>query len=245
MIGGTEVGEIGNEELAQIVETLERCVTPARRDRIRDVLAARTRDVILVLEHLRNPHNGAAVFRTAEAFGFFEVHVVPAEGPLDVSPRVSSGSHKWLEVHTHSVIDDAYGELEARGYRIYASSLHGDAIPLSELDVRTPIALVLGNERDGLSTAAVESAHGRFRIPMWGFVESFNISVAAAVCSYDVATRRRQLGLAPKLRDRDRAELHAVYLAKAMDSARAILARAGLPYPIVEDDGFRMEGELE
>ncbi|MBI4819011.1 MAG: RNA methyltransferase [Deltaproteobacteria bacterium] len=243
MPDGVDVRSLDEATLSRIIETLEGYVTSQRRDRIRSVVSSRTRDVVLVIEHLRNPHNAAAVFRTAEAFGFFEVHAIPEKDQLDVSARVSSGSHKWLELHSHRSIEDAYSNLAGRGYRVLASAIRGDAIAVSELDVTTPIALVFGNERDGLSKVAIDTAHGRFRIPMFGFVESFNISVAAAVTAYEVTKRRAAVGLLPSMISRDRLALHAVYLTRSLESSRALLGHVGLPVPILHETAIRLKEE--
>ena len=218
----------------RVTETLIEYVTDARLQRLKSVLATRTRDVVLVLEDVANAHNAAAVMRSAEAFGFFEVHVIePNAGRFRVSGNIASGSHKWLDVNWYRDAHAAYGAVAARGHTIWASDVHGDAVDIDQIDVTAPIALVFGNEHRGVSEAAAAAADGRFRVPMYGFVESLNISVAVAVSCYDVLRRRRAGGASIGLDDLDAARVLAAWMAKSVGAASQILARAGLPMPVM------------
>jgi tRNA (guanosine-2'-O-)-methyltransferase len=226
-------------ELERVVSLLEPLLTLRRLERIEAALATRSREVVLVLEDIANEHNGAAVLRTAEAFGFFEVHVVePMAGRFKISQKISKGAHKWLHLVRHSRTADAYGALKGRGYRIYASTLHGDAVELGQLPADGPIALVFGNELLGLSPKAIANADGYFRIPMGGFVESFNISVAAAISCYDQWSRRRAAGGPRPLSTEEQQQVRAAWLVQAVKSAPQILSRAGSPVPVLHRHAF-------
>jgi tRNA (guanosine-2'-O-)-methyltransferase len=239
-----EARSIDPETLDRIISTLEPFLTLERLTRIDQVLAARSRGVVLALEDIANEHNGAAVLRTADAFGFFEVHVIePAEGRFKISKRISKGADKWLDLQRHERAEEAYGVLRRRGYKLYASTLHGDAIDVSEIPVDAPIAIVFGNELLGLSPQAISGADGYFRVPMSGFVESFNISVAVAITCYDLSIRRRAAGIAPGLEPDDLRRVRATWLTKSLKSAPQILDRAGLPVPALHRNAFVQVGE--
>lgn len=239
-----DVRSLDVETLEQIVTTLEPLLTARRQLRIEDALASRTRDVVLVLEDIANEHNGAAVLRTAEAFGFFEVHVIePQSGRFKISERISKGTEKWLELHRYQRAADAYATLRAQSRKIFASTLHGDAIDVAEIPIDAPVALVFGNELLGLSPDALARADGYFRIPMSGFVESFNISVAAAISAYDLFSRRRARGLSGNLTEDDRRRVRAAWLAQAVKSAPAVLERAALPVPVLHTHRFTLIAE--
>jgi tRNA (guanosine-2'-O-)-methyltransferase len=225
---------LDDETLARIEGTLLPLLTDERIQRLDAALATRSRDVVLVLEDLLNEHNGAAVLRTAEAFGFFEVHVMEPElGRFKVNQKISKGTQKWLQLHHHTTTAATFEALRARGYAVWVSTLHGQAVDVHEVPVDRPVALVFGNELTGVSAEAVARADGYFRIPMTGFVESFNISVAAAISLYDLSLRLKARGGPSPLAPEDRRRVRASWLARAAKSGPDVLARAGLPVPVL------------
>ena len=175
---------------ARVVELLGPLVTPARYARIDGVVRARTRSLIPVLEDLADPHNGAAILRSADAFGCHEVHLVEKRHRFAVSRHVSRGTERWLELVRHANAEACASALRARGYEIYVAAMDGTLTP-EELAERPKAAVVFGNEHFGASSAMREHAHGTYAIPMAGFVESLNVSVASAITLY-VAARGRQ-----------------------------------------------------
>lgn len=221
------------EDLARrVTEVLRPYVSEARQRRIREVLEARTRAVVVLLEDVLNDHNGAAVLRTADALGLMEAHVIPGPEGFKVSRRVAQGSQKWIEVTRHSDVDGAYRALRARGFEVWASAVHGDAVPVGDLPASRPVALVFGNEHAGLSRSAVSKADGRFHVPMFGFVESLNISVAAALALEAVVGSRRRAGALEGLSPADRAIVEADWYATSVRASSQLLTRAGLgPWP--------------
>lgn len=216
------------DALDRVITTLEPFVSPERRLRMEASIAARTRDVVVVLEDIYDDHNASAVLRTADAYGVHEVHVVEQKVRFSVHAKTSMGAHKWLDLGRHRGTDAVYAELAARGYRVWASSLHGNPVPLQEIDVSSKIALVFGNEHEGLSAGAQAAAHGTFRIPMCGFVESLNVSVATAISMHDVLGRRRRHAGDISLDPMEQKRLRAEWLALSVRGARPILTRAGI-----------------
>ena len=148
----------------------------------------------MLLEGLRQSHNYSAVLRSCDAFGVQDVHLVDPDAQFEINADVSLGSDKWLSMHSHASLDGAIATLRSGGYRIVATSPHPPSTPLPDLDVSQPLVLVFGNELRGLSDAALALADERVAIPMHGLVESFNVSVAAALCLYDLTRRLRQAG---------------------------------------------------
>ena len=169
---------------------------PRRRERIERVVAARTRTLTLVLDGLRDPHNISAILRTCEGFGIQEVHaVVSARHGFRATPRITQGAEKWIDLtYYRSMAECAHG-LKARGFLLCVSDLAPGAEPLHALPMERPLALVMGNEVDGVSDEARALADLRFTLPMLGFAQSYNVSVTAAICVALVRERRRQLGL--------------------------------------------------
>ncbi|MGG3956183.1 RNA methyltransferase [Bhargavaea massiliensis] len=169
-------------------------ILPSRLKRMYDVLSERTRYITILTEAVDDPHNQAAVLRSAEAFGIQDVHVVTGAAPFEPNKWVTRHADKWLTVHKHSSIEQAIRHLQQNGYQVYASYLGEGTIPLEQINVSKPTVLLFGNEHRGVSEEALALADGKFIIPMNGFVQSFNISVAAAISLYDVTKRAKQEG---------------------------------------------------
>ncbi len=225
--------DLSLEQADRVFEILGEFVSEGRQQRIEAALASRTRDVVVVLEDIHSEHNASAVLRTAEAFGLLEVHTVPRSGQFKLSRKVSLGAHKWLDLRRHTKASDSYKALAERGYQIWAADMHDDPVPLSQIPTDKPVAIVFGNEHKGLSPEAVAAADGVFRVPMTGFVESLNISVAAAVSMHDVMERRRAVGNLSTLNSDELRQIRATWYAQSVRAAPELLARAGLPQPFM------------
>lgn len=227
----------------RVVEVLAPYISEQRRARIDAILDARTRDVVVVLEDVVNDHNGAAVVRTADAMALQEVHLIPNQAGFKVSRKVARGAHKWIDATAHPGVDAAFAHLRRRGYAVWVSSVHGDTIPVATIPRDRPVALVFGNERDGVSPSALAGADGRFHVPMHGFVESLNVSVAAALALAAVVEPRRADGRLAPLEPEDRAVLAARWYQRTVRASTELLARAGLepisdlPDPVLEVEG--------
>ena len=164
---------------------------PERKARIDAVVAQRTRTLTVVMEAFADPQNTNAVLRTAESFGVQEVHVV--EGPqkrYDRNKKISQNADKWLEVVRWKDTASCLAALKARGFRLYATQLGEGSCALTDLSFAAPVALVFGNEHAGVSDEARRLADRTFAIPMRGFSQSFNVSVAAAICLARAVERR-------------------------------------------------------
>lgn len=177
----------------QLLDYLLTFVTDRRRERFAQVLAQRTRWLTVVLDDFYSPHNVSAVLRSCDAFGIQDVHVIERQHVYQPTADVALGSEQWLTIHRYhqspAPEQVCLKALRARGYRLLAATPHADALPPEEVDVTRPCALIFGGEKDGLSPEIVDRADEAVRIPMCGFVESLNVSVAVAVCLY--ATTRR------------------------------------------------------
>ena len=209
-------------DLAQWVEAhaLASELTPRRRGRVLDVVLKRLSSVTVVLENLSDVHNASAVLRTSEGLGLDAIHVVEQPNKWEKNNAIAKGSQRWIEVVKHQGLARCLGDLSSRGFQLFAADVGEGCVPVHEIDVDKPVALVFGSERDGLSRRALALTDSRFTVPMFGFVESFNVSVSAALALYDVSSRRRaSLGTAEGDLDdaalKDRADL---YLRRALKS---------------------------
>jgi len=202
----------------EIMRALEPLLTDQRRARIDSVLAQRTRSVVPVLDGLYDPHNVAAVLRSADAFGAQEVHIIEGEEPLLASQRVTQGADRWLDVVRHRDPRACVRGLKERGYAVYAAMMDGSVEPDALASIPR-VALVFGSEHTGVSEAVLELCDGRYTIPMRGFSQSLNVSVAAALTLF-AATR----GRSGDLEAAEREGLRARFMWLSVDEARAIVA---------------------
>ena len=162
-----------------------------RKARIDEVVANRTRTLTVVMEAFCDPQNVNAVLRTCEAFGIQELHVV--EGPMkgfDRNKKISQNADKWLDVHRWRSTGECLAHLRREGFAVYATHLGPGTCPLDALSFAGKVALVFGNESRGVSPEALALADATFAIPMRGFVQSFNVSVAAAISIAKAIERR-------------------------------------------------------
>lgn len=175
--------------------------TPRRFQRVREVLDRRQPDLTVLLEDVQVPRNLAAILRSCDAVGVFGAHAVWPGGRLKISRPASGGNRKWLPVHKHKTLDAALAHLRERGFRVLAAHPSPAAVPFREVDYTLPTALLLGNEDNGLTPAALEKADGLVAIPMEGMGTSLNVSVAAALFLFEAQRQRRAAGLydAPRL----------------------------------------------
>lgn len=197
---------------SQVLELLEPQLTTERQERIRQTVDGRTCNVVTVLEDIYDRGNVSAVLRSAEALGYQCAHVIELGEKFKTSARVSTGADKWLDVRKWKSTSECVGELKRLGYRIVATHLDSRAKPIGEIDFTKPTALVLGNEKDGISKEMIEAADETAIIPMHGFVQSFNISVAGAVSLYHIMREReRAMGRHGDLTDEEKLILRAEF----------------------------------
>jgi tRNA (guanosine-2'-O-)-methyltransferase len=222
--------EIGGRVLApqQVIRYLQPVMTADRLARIKAVVAQRTKSVVPVVEGLVNTGNVSAVMRSAEALGYQSFHVVRGEHDrFKHSERTSRGAEKWLDLYRWSAPAPCVRYLRAEGYRVAAMHLAEDGLPISELDFTEPTALVFGNEKQGVSPAMLEAVDVCCIVPLSGFTESFNVSVAAAVALYHAQQDRlgRQ-GHHADLTDAQQQVLVARFCMRSVRNAETILRRA-------------------
>lgn len=202
-----------------VIEALSPVVTAERLQRISDVVRARTDDLVLVLDRISDPHNSSAVLRSADAFGLQTVHVIVGEHGFKASRGVSKGTQRWLDIIRYQSAEACARRLQQDGYSIYIAAMGSDT-QLDDLRATRRLALVFGNEHRGVSQEMRTLADGTFSIPMRGFVESLNVSVAAAI-AMQTLIREGRPGL-PSARQR---ELVARFLMNSVKNADQVIER--------------------
>lgn len=183
-----------SDELGRRIAYLSRFVTDRRLKRIEAAVGGRTRRLSLVLEDVRNPFNATAVTRTCEGLGMQEMHIIENEHRFQLSDGVTQGAAKWIDMYRWN---DAKREntraclnsLTERGFLVVATTPHRDGYTPESIPLERPVAVVFGHEKTGVSDAAIAASEATLRLPMYGFVESFNITVSVGMCMARLRSR--------------------------------------------------------
>lgn len=210
------------ERARRVIGALEPLTTDARRARLLEVLDARIGSVTVVLDSPHDPHNGSAVLRSSDAFGVTRVHVLRQSEEFLAAHTVALGAERWVDIVEHRTPVSVVTELRRTGHAIVVTHPEGELAP-HDLARLERVALVLGNEKDGVGPALTAAADARVRVPMRGFVESLNMSVAAALLVHSAAH-----GRSGDLSEDERTLLHARWLTASVPRAAEILANLRL-----------------
>ncbi len=181
----------------ELIEYFKTFITEQRLHKMENILSLRTRYLTVVLENIYQPHNASAVLRSCDGFGVQDVHIIENSNSYRVNPGVSLGTSQWLTMHRYNQEEEnsksAIKNLKENGYRIVATTPHRDDQNLETFDLsKGKIALFFGTEMHGLSNTVMENADEYMKIPMYGFVESFNISVSCALSLHNLSHRLRE-----------------------------------------------------
>lgn len=187
----SRLASLSHEQKESLYERASQLVSENRRELIDRIAPLRTRHITVALEDVYQSHNAAAVLRSCDCFGIQDVHVVERNNPFNPAGDVAVGSSKWVDYYPYPDIQSAYRTLREKGYRIVATTPHTNDTLITDLDISTPVALIFGTELTGLTPEAIDLADEYVKIPMYGFTESFNISVSVALSLFNLTERLR------------------------------------------------------
>jgi tRNA (guanosine-2'-O-)-methyltransferase len=201
-------------------ELFSQYITPERKAKIERNVQERTHHVAVVLEDIFQAHNTSAVLRSAECFGVQNVHIIEQQHRYTLQESVAKGAAQWLNIKRYRQAETnntqaCFDELKKQGYVIAATTPHEKDMLISQLPLDKKVALVFGTEQEGLSSYALDNADLFVKIPMYGFTESFNISVSAAICLYDISQRLRESSHNWRLSEHERLDLMLDWLGRA------------------------------
>lgn len=212
----------------QFLDYLEGFVSEKRKQTFKNVLENRTKHFTVVLEDIYQPHNSSAVIRSCDIFGVQDVHVIQNKYSSRVSRHVAKGSQKWLSIKKYQEKEnntqDCLDALRNDGYQIIATTPHNESCMLHEFDISKKSAFVFGVEKEGVSEYTMNQADGYLKIPMVGFTESLNISVAAAIILQDITSKMRATELDWQLSDLEKEQLYFEWVQKSIKSIKKITA---------------------
>jgi len=205
------MSNLSQTQKQQLLDKLLEIVSEHKRELFFDIIDKRTRHITVVVEDIFQSQNASAVLRTADCFGIQDVHIIEDRNEYTLNPEVALGSSKWLSLHKYNQSENntkaAFDKLRADGYQIVATTPHQDDVNLDQLKIDHKIALVFGTEMQGLSNYAIENADVHMKIPMYGFTESFNISVSAALCMHHLSEKIRKSDLSWQLSENDKTDI--------------------------------------
>lgn len=181
----------------RLIEHFSKLITRERWKLMNNIIANRTKYITVVLEDIYQPHNASAVLRTCDCFGIQDVHIIENRNKYTVNPDVALGASKWLNLKKYNQDEEntiaCIHDLKKQGYRIVATTPHTNDVHLEEFDLsKGKIALMLGSEQPGLTKTALNHADEFLKIPMFGFTESFNISVSASIILHHLRWKLNQ-----------------------------------------------------
>ena len=215
---------LSTEQKAALYEQATQFFSENKRALFDRLAPLRTRHISVVLEDIYQSHNASAVLRSCDCFGVQDVHVVEARNPFNPAGDVAVGSSKWVDYYRYNSIQDVYRNLHAKGYRIVATLPHENDTMIGDLDISQPTALVFGTELTGLTQEAIDGADAYVKIPMYGFTESFNISVCAALSLFSLTERmRRDTTLQWRLSDDDLLDLKLHWTMQAVKDGEKVI----------------------
>jgi tRNA (guanosine-2'-O-)-methyltransferase len=170
--------------------------TKERIEKVKRVLSLRQPDLRVVLEEVKNTHNASAVVRSCDAAGILYVDIISAdEEPFPVNEAISTRAEKWIQFQYYTSASDCLNSLKKEGIKIAATHISEDSLPYTDLDYTQPMAIVFGNEAEGLSEEALALADYKIKIPMIGMTQSLNLSVSVGIILYEAMKQRREKGL--------------------------------------------------
>ncbi len=214
-------------------QALRPFLSDERAERFERVLSHRTRHLTVVLENVFQSRNASAVMRSADGFGLQDVHLIEDVNPWVPNRGVSKGTNAWLTLHRYRSAADPTAacleRLRRTGYQIAVTSPHIDGYDVTDLPIDRPVAVVMGTEWEGVSDRMLEAADLHVAIPMHGFAESLNISVAAAVVLHELNRRLREQPAAHwAISEDEKKLLRAEWAMASVRNASGILQRLGV-----------------
>lgn len=214
-------------------------MTPERLAKLRATLDRRQPDLTVLADYVHKPHNIAAIVRTCDAVGIGEVQLAMGERDqrrFKTASGTALGSDRWVDVSLRDDIAGSVEALQAQGVQVVAAHLDERAVPYREVDYTRPTALLLGAEKNGVSDAVAKQVDQPIIIPMMGMVQSFNVSVAAAIILSEAQHQRALAGLYDHCR-LERAQYERTLFRWAHPKVANYCDRHGVDYPSMDEDG--------
>ena len=200
-----------------------------RKDLFDKILAQRTRHFTVILEDLYQKHNTSAIVRSCDIFGVQDVHIIENKYDSYLSNQVGKGSQKWIDFHSYKDkqinTQDCIDAIKSKGYQLIATTPHNDSCLVQDFDITKKSAFVFGVEKQGVSETMMSQADGFLKIPMVGFTESLNVSVAAAITLQSVTDKLRRSDIQWQLSEEEQFFKKIEWMEKTIKSIKKVKER--------------------
>lgn len=225
------ISQLSVDQQESLIKELSKHVTEPRWELIQKVIQERTRYVTLALEDIYQSHNAAAVVRSCDGFGIQDIHVIENRNKLLLqNTTVAKGADKWIDFHYYNDpsknnTQACINHLKEKGYRIGATALGKNSITLDEIPLDKPIAILIGTEKEGLTEEACQLADFCIELPMYGFTQSYNLSVCAAIALHTLTTKLRNSKINWQLTDQEKRDVLLTWLQRCITHCDVITER--------------------
>ena len=209
----------------ELLTYLEHFITEERKERFLQVISARTNHFTVAMEDVFQMHNTSAVVRTCEVFGVQQAHSIEGRFGKRIDAKIAMGAQKWVDVFRYNDTQSCIDALRVQGYQIVATTPHKDAYFLNDFDISKKSAFFFGTEKEGLSQQVLSQADTYLKIPMVGFTESLNISVAVAIVLQQLTDKLRRSQVAWQLTDEERLSTLINWTKKSIRNVKDVLKR--------------------
>ena len=209
-----------------VLEEFYKIITPNKVDMFDRIAADRTKHLTVALENIYQEHNASAVLRSCDCFGLQDLHVIEQSNSFAVQRDIALGAGRWVDIYNYAIsdnpTDDCILNLQNQGYKIVATTPHTDAFTIDDLPLNEPVAFFFGTERQGLSQEMINRADYCVKIPMYGFTESFNISVSVAILLQTIRQRLELSSIDWKLTKKQQRDLKIEWCKKILNGGSAL-----------------------
>ncbi len=209
----------------QLLEHLLSFLTERRKNLFEEVISKRTRHFTIATEDVYQLHNTSAVMRSCDVFGIQDLHVIEEKVSKKIDREIAMGAQKWVNIDRHNSTKECINNLKENGYQIIATTPHNNSAELKDFDISKKSAFFFGKEKEGLSDIVLDAADGYLKIPMYGFTESLNISVAAAIILQTLVSKLKDSDIDWELSEQEKNQIRLHWAKMSIRSSTKIIER--------------------
>ena len=209
----------------QLLEHLLSFLTERRKNLFEEVISKRTRHFTIATEDVYQLHNTSAVMRSCDVFGIQDLHVIEEKVSKKIDREIAMGAQKWVNIDRHNSTKECIDNLKENGYQIIATTPHNNSAELKDFDISKKSAFFFGKEKEGLSDIVLDAADGYLKIPMYGFTESLNISVAAAIILQTLVSKLKDSDIDWELSEQEKNQIRLHWAKMSIKSSTKIIER--------------------
>lgn len=210
----------------EIYQELQAFISPEKVEMFDRIASERTNYITVAMENIHHDHNASAVLRTCDCFGVQQLHTIEKDHQYKIQREIARGAGKWVDIYNYNEgptpVEDCIKKLKTKGYQIIATTPHEEDCNIADLPIDQPTAIVFGTEWTGISEEMIQLADGFVKIPMYGFTESFNVSVSAALVLQELRNRLAKSSIDYLLTENEQTELKIKWASKIIKNGEQV-----------------------